>query len=504
MQTEQRHQVTTYTCPMHPDVQQHRPGKCPKCGMPLVPRQGDGKMTHERREGFTEDGQKGDGSMAQHHEMMQKMHESMLWANFTNIALGIWLVTSPAMFVHGSAELVWSDIASGALIVLFAGLSLSLRLELWRWGVCAVGIWLLFAPLVFWAPTAAAHTNDTLVGALVIALSVLIPMMPGMAHHKVMMMPGPEVPPGWSYNPSTWWQRGPIIALAFVGFFISRYLAAYQLGHIPAVWDPFFADGTRTILDSDVSRAWPVSDAGLGALAYMLEALSGYMGGANRWRTMPWMVAMFGFLVVPLGIVSIVLIILQPLAVGTWCTLCLIAAVAMLIMISPALDEVIAMCQFLILSRREGKPFWRTFWVGGTLENAKDIPLPRRTAIEELRAAMNWETVPWNLVVSTALGVWLMFAPSVFGSEGAAADSDHLVGALIVTFAVIAIGEVVRAARFINILFGAWLIAAPWLLTGFTSSAGWNGVVMGAALIVLSLPRGNVKERYGSWNRYIV
>jgi hypothetical protein len=117
---------------------------------------------------------------------------------------------------------------------------------------------------------------------------------------------------------------------------------------------------------------------------------------------------------------------------------------------------------------------------------------------------MNWETVPWNLVVSTGLGVWIMCAPSVFATQGPAADSDHLVGALIVTVAVIAIGEVARAARFLNILFGAWLAAAPWLLTGFTPAARWNGVAVGAALIFLSLPRGKVKERYGSWQRYIV
>jgi rubrerythrin len=28
---------TTYTCPMHPEVRKDRPGKCPKCGMTLVP-----------------------------------------------------------------------------------------------------------------------------------------------------------------------------------------------------------------------------------------------------------------------------------------------------------------------------------------------------------------------------------------------------------------------------------------------------------------------------------
>jgi Heavy metal binding domain len=31
-----------YTCPMHPEVMQDKPGKCPKCGMNLEPK-GDKK-----------------------------------------------------------------------------------------------------------------------------------------------------------------------------------------------------------------------------------------------------------------------------------------------------------------------------------------------------------------------------------------------------------------------------------------------------------------------------
>ena len=37
---EQRREITTpsiYTCPMHPEIRQERPGDCPKCGMPLEP-----------------------------------------------------------------------------------------------------------------------------------------------------------------------------------------------------------------------------------------------------------------------------------------------------------------------------------------------------------------------------------------------------------------------------------------------------------------------------------
>ncbi|MHB8797825.1 MAG: heavy metal-binding domain-containing protein [Thermoanaerobaculia bacterium] len=29
-----------YTCPMHPEIQQHEPGKCPKCGMNLEKKKG--------------------------------------------------------------------------------------------------------------------------------------------------------------------------------------------------------------------------------------------------------------------------------------------------------------------------------------------------------------------------------------------------------------------------------------------------------------------------------
>jgi len=37
---EHQHEQTQtgYTCPMHPDVTSAAPGKCPKCGMTLVPR----------------------------------------------------------------------------------------------------------------------------------------------------------------------------------------------------------------------------------------------------------------------------------------------------------------------------------------------------------------------------------------------------------------------------------------------------------------------------------
>jgi len=503
MRTQMDHQVAVYSCPMHPEVQQHKPGKCPKCSMKLVPSE---QTEHAVTRGTMQrqDEMSGDN----HIEMVRQMREKWLWTNFTVISLGLWLITSPFTFNYASPAMTRSDVVSGALLALSAGLALFPRLDfIGRWTVALVGIWLQFAPLVFWAPTPVAYVNDTLIGALAIALSILVPMMPGMAHHMAMTKPGPEIPPGWSYNPSSWHQRAPMIGLAFIGWLISRYLAAYQLGYIQTIWEPFFGGGSVKVLTSDVSKAWPISDAGLGALAYTFEMLMGWMGGKSRWRTMPWMVTLFFILVVPLGLVSIVLVILQPLAVGHWCTLCLATAFIMLWMIPLTLDEVIAMGQFLKASVRNGKPFWRTFWVGDTIQGGEkdNRTPPYGSPVGKMAAPMLWGvTIPWNLVLSTVLGLWLMFVPSVFGSGARAANSDHLVGALVATLAVMVMAEVIRAGRFLNVLLGAWIAVSPWLLFGTTTGAKWNDVIVGAALILLSLPRGPVRERYASWDRYIL
>lgn len=420
------------------------------------------------------------------------------WVQAPIAPLALWLIASPFTFGYTSQALTWSDILSGVVTL---GMSLfALRPErgLVSWLISLVGLWLLFAPLAFWAPEAAAYANDTIVGTLLIAFGLIIPMG--------TQMVGPVIPPGWSYNPSAWSQRAPIIGLAFVSFLAARYMAAYQLGYIDSVWDPFFGDGTEQVLTSEVSRAWPVSDAGLGAMTYMIEMLMGLMGDQRRWRTMPWMVAGFGFVVVPLGTVSIVLIILQPLAVGAWCFLCLFTAAAMLLMIPLSLDEIVAMVQLVRRKKREGHSAWRVFWLGRNLPD--DVPVWEPTKPETWRPrGMLWGfTGTWNLWLSAAIGVWLMFAPAVFGIgiEQRAADSDHLVGALVVVVAIIALAEVARPARFLNVPLGVWLMAAPWFLSGATAGSRLNSAAMGLAVVLLSLPLGRLRDHYGSFDRSVL
>lgn len=172
------------------------------------------------------------------------------------------------------------------------------------------------------------------------------------------------VPPGWDYGPSEWDQRLPIVGVALAGFVVAGYLALYQWGVLDTVWEPFFDDGSRVILDSSVSHLLPVPDAALGAGGYLLDAVTGVVGGRDRWRSRPWLVIVFGIAVGPLGVASVVLVVLQPVLFDAFCTLCLASAALSLVMIGPAMDEVLASLQHLRRAAGEGRSVWHAF-VGG-------------------------------------------------------------------------------------------------------------------------------------------
>jgi uncharacterized membrane protein len=172
-----------------------------------------------------------------------------------------------------------------------------------------------------------------------------------------------DIPPGWDYNPAALSQRLPIVALALTGCAIATYLALFQYGVVATVWEPLFRDGSRIVLSSRLSHVLPVSDAALGAAGYLADAITGLIGGRDRWRTMPWIVIGFGVLIGPLGAVSIGLVIAQPVMYNAWCTLCLVSAVISVLMIGPAMDEVLASLQHLRRVRQTGTTsVWSAFW----------------------------------------------------------------------------------------------------------------------------------------------
>jgi hypothetical protein len=190
---------------------------------------------------------------------------------------------------------------------------------------------------------------------------------------------------------------------------------------------------------------------------------------------MPWMVTFFGILVIPLGLTHIILVISQPVVVGHWCTLCLLAAAIMLPMIPLEVDEVVAMGQHVRQAKRRGDrggSLWTIFWKGGQAGSATEderspelMSLPQQP-VKVFRASIWGMTAPWTLVVSAAVGVWLMAAPGTLGTEGMAAHILHLGGALVVTVSVIAMGEVVRTLRLLNMLLGLVVAIGPWVVGG--------------------------------------
>ncbi|TVZ26862.1 vitamin K epoxide reductase family protein [Gillisia sp. Hel_I_86] len=460
-------------------------------------------------------------------KMLHMHHEQTLWVYWAIILLGVWMVSSPFTFSYnvgtvepsGGRELwlslserinymKWSDILSGLLLIILGWRSLTPNRPVSIWICCFIGIWISMAPLIFWSPNAVGYYNSTIVGALIIALTILIPGMPNMINYMKM---GGDVPPGWSYNPSSWPQRGIMIALAFIGWIASRYLGAFQMGYVGYAWDPFFGDGTLNVLNSKMSHSLPISDAALGTFAYTLEFLMGWMGGTSRWRTMPWMVTFFGILVIPLGFVSIFLVISQPLTVGAWCALCLFTAIVMLPMIPLQVDEVIAMGQHMVQRKQKGDSLWKVFWKGGDpITNKNDERSPELLELPQhpgkvFKASVWGMGFPWNLALVTVLGIWLMFSPAVFGVgiKASAADLNHLGGALVVVIAVVVMAEPLRIGRYLNILIGLAIAMLPWFIKDGNLALTISSTLTGLAVVGLSFPKGAIYQQYGLWGKYV-
>lgn len=449
----------------------------------------------------------------QRHRLLTTHHQKTLWVYWSLVFLGAWIIFTPLTFGYnvgivqpsGGREvwlslstrialMRWNDLLCGLLLLVLGLRSLRSDRPVSLWLACFVGVWLTFAPILFWAPSALIYYNDTFVGMLVIALTILIPGMPNMVNFMEM---GTDVPRGWSYNPSSWAQRWIMAVTGLLGWFVSRYLAAYQLGYSASVWDPFFGESTRMVLNSDMSHSLPISDAGLGSIAYTFEFLMAFMGSPARWRTMPWMVTFFGILVIPLGLVHIFLVISQPIVVGQWCTFCLLAALIMLPMIPLEVDEVIAMVQFMRRRVQAGDSFWKVFWKGGPEEDdhhrhKKAPPLYQFTFHpgKIIRSSFWGMNFPGTLALSALAGLTMV----------AISHGDHaetLVGLLVFTVSVLSMGEPLRILRFINFL----LVAGLLITNGI--EVHWQVTLLAAIVVGASLPKGKIENHFGRWDRLI-
>jgi hypothetical protein len=451
---------------------------------------------------------------ARHGALLRRELRANRWAHFANVGLGSWLLVQPALLAVEEAPLRWAEMGLGVAVMLFALLALSWRMQWARWVCAGLGALVMAAPFLVSTASGAAYLSDTLVGGLIFGLAVAT--KPDIGPSPLAALSGPEIPVGWSYNPSTWTQRLPIIVLAVVGLYVSRYLAAYQLGHVDQVFEPFFEgspadpkNGTEEIITSWVSEAWPVSDAAVGGYTYALEILTGLVGSRARWRTMPWLVVLFGLMIAPLGVVSIFFIIIQPILLDTWSTLALVAAAAMLVQIPYSLDELLASVQFV---RRRAKAGSR--WLVVALRGDTDDEPQRATfrAVDELDAPplaiardafAGGVSLPWNLLLAALVALSLLFTRVLLGADGSLANAHHLLGALALTVISIAAAEVARPVRYLNIVLGAALVAAPFVFGADVEATAFT-IAAGIAIAALSVRRGSIRGRYAAWSRLLV
>ena len=176
------------------------------------------------------------------------------------------------------------------------------------------------------------------------------------------------VPTGWDENPTTWPKRMVLTFLALVGFAVALYLSLFQVSAlyfpdlrinlVGSVWDPFF--DSYEVLDF---LHWP--DAIPGVLAYGGEFVLNFVGDKYRWRTAPWTVIAFGLIIFPAAAVSTVLLMVQPIFVGSWCTLCIVSALVSFAICGLGADEVLATLQHLKRVSDSGGSLGRALWGEG-------------------------------------------------------------------------------------------------------------------------------------------
>lgn len=107
--------------------------------------------------------------------------------------------------------------------------------------------------------------------------------------------------------------------------------------------------------------------------------------------------------------------------------------------------------------------------------------------------------------VVAVVGAWLMVAPAVLGHSGSTlSSSDRIVGPVVLAVGFLGIFPITRILRFLNLLPGAWLLAAPFLLSGGGTAATVSDVVSGLVVLALATVERAPQDQYGGgWDTLV-
>jgi hypothetical protein len=166
----------------------------------------------------------------------------------------------------------------------------------------------------------------------------------------------------------------------------------------------------------------------------------------------------------------------------------------------------------MVQRKQKGDSLWKVFWKGGeALSTETDKRSPELIEFIDspwmvFKSSIWGMTFPWMLTISTILGLWLMISPTVFGVgiETSIADLNHLGGALVIVFAVMAMAEVLRSFRYFNVLLGLGLALMPWIIEDVNIVFALSTSLTGIFVTALSFSKGKILEKYGLWDKYVV
>lgn len=103
----------------------------------------------------------------------------------------------------------------------------------------------------------------------------------------------------------------------------------------------------------------------------------------------------------------------------------------------------------------------------------------------------------WAQAINMVLGIWVMASPAVLHYNQTVSNNNHIVGPLIITFAVVALWDINRNVRFVNVLLGVWLIASVFILPAQSYTSMLSNGVAGLAIVLFSLVKRKTNDAYG-------
>ena len=165
-----------------------------------------------------------------------------------------------------------------------------------------------------------------------------------------------SIPPGFDKNPTAWPRRILLAVIAFAGFLRLGLSGAFPDRGAPERLGPVLSRAPR-YLNTSASRTRPS-----GRWPTATEVVLTFIGGTARWRTAPWTVLAFGFVICSGALVSVLLIGMQAFLVGAWCTLCLTSAAISFAIFALGIEEPLAGIKHLLKGAGKAAHVWGALW----------------------------------------------------------------------------------------------------------------------------------------------